>query len=64
MALAKLMVSWRRLRGGFTAGAGLRRTLEGIDVVLDSAISVVGAGGVVVEFKDMLKALSVGKSGE
>jgi hypothetical protein len=61
-ALAKLVRSWRRFRGGFTAGAGLRRMLEGVDVVLDSAVSVLGAGGAIQEFKDTLKALSVGKS--
>ncbi len=63
-ALAKLAKLWCGPRGVFTAGARFRRVLEAADVVLVSTISVVGVGGVVQEFKDTLKALSLGKSGD
>lgn len=59
--LAKLARSWRTRNGHLTGGSGMRRVLEGVDAVLDSALSVAGAGGAIKEFKDVIAALGTGK---
>lgn len=58
MALFRLVSSWRCCGdGNLTVGSGFKRVTECVDSILDSIISVVGVGGCVKEFKDVITAL-------
>jgi len=63
-ALAKIARGWRKYRGHLTVGTGFRRVMEGVDAILDSVVSVVGAGGAVKEFKDIIMALAPSSAGD
>ncbi len=57
--LARVSKSWRRWQGQLTVRTGFRSVLEAVDAVLGSLIDAAhGAGGLIKEFKDAIKALA------
>lgn len=50
---------WNNLQGVLSIGEWLKKTLDAIDAILDSLIDAAGgAGGLIKEFKDALRALA------
>jgi hypothetical protein len=56
--LASISRRWDNVKGLLTVRSWFKQICEAIDVILDSLIQAVGAGGIIKEFKDALSALA------